>query len=117
MIKLIARVGGNVFRFADLQPKNPKNVNQYLKMKKNEEIATQLNLNQDKPEELQVAHRLLYVQFFPAALLAVPIVYLMGNPSDAIFLSSCNLMQYYLSGLLCFNSFFTQSIPPTIQAI
>jgi ABC-type maltose transport system permease subunit len=60
-------------------------------------------------EDLEGSHRLLYVQFFPAMLLALPIFYYMGDPSSVLFNNCLNLMQYYLSGVLCFNSFFTQS--------
>jgi hypothetical protein len=51
---------------------------------------------------------MLYLQFVPATLIAIPIIYYIPSPSDLNYLLSCNLMQYYASGILCFNCFFTQ---------
>jgi len=51
---------------------------------------------------------MLYVPFMPAVLLSLPAMYFFSTPVDPMLLKSCNLLQYYSSGLLCFNAFFTQ---------
>jgi hypothetical protein len=111
MIRIIGRAAGNAFRFAEYN-KNPKNVGQYLKMKKGEILTEKLHENKESLEELQGAHRLLYLQYAPAIFFAFPLLYLINDPTDILFYQCTNLVQYYLSGLLCFNSFFTQSTFP-----
>jgi hypothetical protein len=51
---------------------------------------------------------MLYVQYFPLPLVAGQVLYYLGVPAELVFLQSVDILQYYLSGLLCFNSFFTK---------
>lgn len=54
------------------------------------------------------SHRMLYVSYMPIVLLAVPCAYFFSTPASIDFLHSCNILQYYSSGILCFNSFFSK---------
>ena len=107
MIRLLQSKGTAVFRFAE---KSPKGVGQHLKMKNAETLSSKIaEGNVPTPEGLAISHRLLYVQYVPAVIMAVPSLYYLGDPSSILFNNALNLMQYYLSGLLCFNSFFAKS--------
>jgi hypothetical protein len=61
-------------------------------------------------EALRYSHRLLYVQYIPSILVAIPAFYFFDTPVDPGYLQGCNVLQYYASGLLCFNAFFTLCI-------
>lgn len=107
MIRLLQSKGTGIFRFAE---KSPKGVGQHLKMKKAEALSSKIaEGNVPTPENLAISHRLLYVQYVPAVIMAIPSLYYLGEPSSILFNNALNLMQYYLSGLLCFNSFFAKS--------
>jgi hypothetical protein len=105
MMRLLRRA---VCRFAEMPGKAPRGLAHHLKAKK-AEAATQAAAGQTTAEDLAGAHRLLYVQYFPAGAMAFPLLYFLADPTSAMFNSCLSLLQYYLSGLLCFNSFFAQS--------
>lgn len=104
-MKLLNTLGKNIFRFSNI-PK-PKNVGKYLKTKKAEETALKADSIMQEESENNNAHYMLYLQFVPAALIAMPIFFYISTPADINYLLSCNIMQYYASGVLCFNCFFT----------
>ena len=60
---------------------------------------------------------MLYVQYFPLPLIVGQMMYYFGVPADIAFLQSIDILQYYLSGLVCFNSFFTKGTIDLIQQI
>lgn len=98
----------SLFAFAELKGKPSKGVGQYLKGKK---IQAATTIIENDPEELNQSHRLLYLPFFPATIMALPILYFLGDPTNPLFNSSLNFLQYYLSGIICFNSFFSPTLP------
>jgi hypothetical protein len=111
MIRLLTNLGrGCLYRFAP-NDKNPKNLNKFLKMKKNEQTAETNEEVEVEKEAPHYAHRILYLQYAPLVILALPTIYFIQDITDPFFLQSVNLLQYYTSGLLCFNSFFTQGRP------
>lgn len=57
-------------------------------------------------EDMDNAHKILYSQYVPMPLFAIPMFYFMQDPTNILFLQCCNAVQYYSSGLLCFNAFF-----------
>lgn len=113
MMRVIGRTV-NAFRFADIPPRNNKGIGQHLKAKRSDPILSPSSFS---PEELSNSHRLLYIQFAPAAMMALPALYSINDPTALLFINSLDLLQYYLSGVLCFNSFFAQSIPLLTQPV
>jgi len=105
----------SLFRFSTNNKQ--KNVAKYLKTKKAEETALKVETELGEHGGLKNAHYMLYLQFVPAAFIAIPIIYYIPSPSDLNYLLSCNLIQYYASGLLCFNCFFTQGKQNYMQRI
>jgi hypothetical protein len=51
---------------------------------------------------------MLYMPYLPTILLALPLCYFFSSPTNPLYLQSCNMMQYYVSGVLCFNTFFVK---------
>ena len=49
---------------------------------------------------------MLYIPYAPVVLIALPALYFFSVPTDPVFLKSINILQYYTSGILCFNTFF-----------
>jgi hypothetical protein len=86
-----------------------KNVRNYLKTKIPEVLNYTSDMSEDEKVMMTNSHRLLYSIYIPALLLGVPAVYFLGNAASPLFYQSVNLLQYYASGVLCFNSFFTIS--------
>jgi len=100
-------IGRRVARFSqEIRPQ--KSLHKYLRGKKAEKLAQVAPLQE---EELDSAHYLLYAQFVPVVLIAIPTFYYLPTPTDLYYLQSTNILQYYTSGLLCFNSFFTTGTP------
>lgn len=112
-MRLISTIRRHIYSFSQHNNKPTKNVSKYLKTKKAEDAASTLDIETDPA--LKNAHYLLYMQFVPAALIALPIIYYLPDPSALNYLLSCNAMQYYASGLLCFNCFFTEGTSPPTQ--
>lgn len=106
MIRLLSRATA-AFRFAEVPPKGARGVGQHIKARRAEALLQTPSTT--SAEDLAGAHRLLYVQFFPAAVLVLPVLFCLGEPTGSGLSCSLDLLQYYLSGLLCFNSFFQKS--------
>lgn len=67
----------------------------------------EVELSAEEREVYENSHRLVYVPYMPTVLLVLPALFLFSNPTDVTFLKSCNLLQYYSSGVLCFNAYFS----------
>lgn len=81
MFRFINKLQGKMIQFySSNNKKSHKNIGEYLKIKEQE------NTNVNKYQENTLYHLsnaptlLLYSQFFPAAIIALPILYYMGDP-------------------------------------
>jgi hypothetical protein len=109
-MRLVSNIGRKLALLSN-EVKPQKSLSKYLKAKRAEEEAAKIEASPQVEDELQSAHYLLYAQFVPAVLIAIPTLAYLSTPTELVYLQSCNMLQYYASGLLSFNSFFTEGKP------
>lgn len=66
-------------------------------------------MDEEERKIIDNSHYMLYSIYAHGLLLGLPTFYFLTNPVAPLFLQSVNLLQYYASGILCFNAFFTVS--------
>ena len=94
-------------RFGDAK-KPVKGLKGYFRAQKLEQRDEGREMTEEERRIIGNSHNILYAQFAPTFFLMLPAVFLLNMPVDPSFLQICNVLQYYTSGLLCFNLFFNE---------